>query len=148
MRTPPKGASKIGVPPGPIDRTLATQAPLSTPDTNVETYTYFTKIPTGGADPGTQLLYTADRAWVKLTLTLETAGPVSVGQSANLLPVLGGVGVLLPSGTPLSWTLAKGNKFYIASTSINRVKVQIEPFAWLQAITNLVSRVLGALLPK
>jgi hypothetical protein len=150
-----KQPSKIGLNPDGTytDPNQATQAPITVADTNSDSYTYFTQVATGNL-PQTQLLYTADRAWVKLTLVLETAGPVAVGTKSTLTPVLGGAGILLPppstggNMTPLTWTLAKGNKFYIASTSVNRVKVVIDPYPWLQDIVRVAAAILQTLLPK
>lgn len=92
-----------------------------------EAYTYFTV-------PGpTALLYSAEN-WVKIKLTLETAGPVSVGQRAALTPVLGGKGRLLDTSVEYETTIARGTRFYIAAETINRVSVTIEPIPWLEQI--------------
>ena len=135
MFGPRKPVSKIGVPPGQgaTDRTKASSPPTSTPDTTTDAFTYFTQ-----ASNDTQVLYTADRAWVRITLFLETAGPVAVGTKSSLQPVLAGTGVLLPTGQAFSMYLAKGNKLYVASTSVNRVKVVVEPLPWLQSILNSI----------
>lgn len=104
--------------------------------------TYFTKIPVDGAEP--EILYNGDRMWANVTMTLETAGPVAVGQSQQLSPVLSGKGILLETDVPLTLTIAKGTRLYIRSTSINRVKLIIEPFAWLETITGLIGTLIGA----
>jgi hypothetical protein len=104
--------------------------------------TYFTKIPQPGQQP--EILYNGDRQWANVTMTLETAGPVAVGQSQQLSPVLSGKGVLLETDVPFTLTIAKGTRLYILSTSINRVKLVIEPFAWLETITGLIGTLIGA----
>jgi hypothetical protein len=108
-------------------------------------YTYFTKPTRVGDD--IPVLYSGDRLWARVKLTLETAGPVAVGQSSQLLPVLSGKGALLPTGGQMEFVIAKGTRLYIASTSVNRVKVTIEPLPWLEQITAsvlaLVSRATG-----
>lgn len=149
LPTPGRAVSKIGVAPGAnlTDRGQAMPAPMIAgggTDAPSDTYTYFTQIPTTGQQSTVQL-YTADRTWAKVTLTLETAGPVAVGTVANLTPVLGGLGIILPVGVPLSWTLAKGSKLYIASTSVNRVKVQVDSIPWLAKITHVLSQILSAI---
>ena len=152
FRLPPKAPSKIGVPPdsSATNPGQASFTQLKTPDTNSDNYTFFTTIPIAG-QPDSTVLYTADRPWVRVTLILETAGPVAVGTKATITPVLGGAGILLPPpsvggvGQPIVFNLAKGNKLYIASTSVNRVKVQIDPLPWLQDIFFLVQAVVAGI---
>lgn len=105
--------------------------------------TYFTKAPTVGQSP--EILYNGDRMWARLTLTLETAGPVAVGQSSSITPVLSGKGQLLETGVPTQFDIAKGTTLYIAATGINRVKVVVAAIPWLETITGLVGSVLAAL---
>lgn len=152
LPTPGRQVSKIGVSPGPhlTNRGQAMPAPQIAgggTDSPTETFTYFTQIP-GTGQPSTQTLYSADRTWAKVTLMLETAGPVAVGTATDLSPVLGGVGVLLPTNIPMSWSLAKGSKLFIASTSINRVKVQVEPIPWLSRLASILTDILGAISRK
>jgi hypothetical protein len=90
-------------------------------------YTYFT------VAGETKLLTSASR-WTFVRLFLETAGPVAVGTRHIITPVLSGKGVLLPTGSELSFTLAPGNRLYIAAESVNRVKTILEPFAYLDQI--------------
>lgn len=94
-----------------------------------DTFSYFTK-----ADGVEYQLYTGDRPWVQVKLLLETAGPVAVATKQKFTPVLSGAGRLLPTGGEVAFTLPKGKVLWIASTSINRVSVTIEPFAWLEQI--------------
>jgi hypothetical protein len=110
--------------------------------TTTEASTYFTK-----GDGETHKLYQADRLWVTVTLTLETAGPVSVGFRSAITPVLSGKGQLLATGVPTKFVVAKGNnQLYIASTSVNRVKVTIEPLPWLEQITATARALVDAIL--
>jgi hypothetical protein len=134
--------SKIG--PVSLDRNKA-QSPkpsdtTGTSEDRIRLSTYFTKI-----IPATDILYTGDRMWAKVTLTLETAGPVAVGDAADLTPVLSGKGQLLETNVPTAFDVAKGNKLYIAATSINRVKVEIAPYPWLETITGLASSIVIAI---
>jgi hypothetical protein len=93
-------------------------------------FTYFTK-----ADGETQLLYSAEN-WVRIKLTLETAGPVAIGTAANIAPVLSGAGRLLDTDEEYEVYLPKGNRFYIVSESVNRVAVTIEPVPWMEQLSN------------
>lgn len=122
------------------------QATAQPPSTSIgqgsnrsQIYTYFTKPPVVGED--TPILYNGDRLWARVTLTLETAGPVAVGTASQITPVLSGRGQLLETGLPLVFDIAKGTKLYIAATSVNRVKVSIQPLPWLEQITALVTSV-------
>jgi hypothetical protein len=92
---------------------------------------------------GTAILYNGDRTWAKVTLTLRTAGPVAVGQSADLQPVLSGKGELLQTDVPAVFNVAKGDRLYIASTSVNPVGVLIEGYPWLETITGLIGSLTG-----
>lgn len=123
-------------------------APVASPSiaagaNRMQTYTYFTKVTANGAE--IPVLYSGDRLWARVKLTLETAGPVAVGQSSQLLPVLSGKGTLLPTGQEMEFTIAKGTRLYIASTSVNRVKVTIEPLPWLEQITATLSAIVDKL---
>ncbi len=100
-------------------------------------YTRFTK-----ANGVTELLYSPEN-WIRIRLTLETAGPVAVGTSNNLSPVLTGRGILLLVNEEIDFVIAKGDKVYIVADTINRVKVIIEPIPWLQQLTFDVSTMAG-----
>lgn len=93
-----------------------------------EIYSYFTESSTE-----TQLLYSAEN-WVRIKLALQTAGPVAIGTSATLTPVLSGRGILLDPDVPFEAYLAKGTRFYITSETVNRVNITIEPVPWLEQI--------------
>lgn len=99
-----------------------------------EVYTYFTT-------PGPTTLFYSAESWVRLKLTLETAGPVAVGQRATLDPVISGKGRLLGTNEEFEVTLAKGTRFYIASGSVNRVSVTIEPIPFLEQISHEINNV-------
>jgi hypothetical protein len=101
--------------------------------------TYFTQIPVVGQD--TPIIYAADRLWVKLTLVLETAGPVAVGNQSGLAPVLSGKGQLLETDVPSTFYLAKGERMFVLATGINRIKRVIEPIPWLETIQGQLDRV-------
>lgn len=140
-----QGASKIG--PVSLDRTVAqAPAPSDTPsggENRLQVSTYFTKVPVDGEPPA--VLYNGDRLWTRVRVMLETAGPVAVGQSSDLFPVLSGKGQLLTTGVPMEFDVAKGNKLYIAAQSVNRVKLTVLPYPWLETITGLATAILNAL---
>lgn len=121
------------------DRTMgAVQAPSATiagAELTTEMYTYIAKPPTDGQ---LQVLYNADRQYVQVVLTLETAGPVAVATKQQMLPVLSGKGQLLETGVPLSFFLSKGNRLWVAATAINRIKVTVQPIPWLEQFAGLL----------
>ncbi len=128
------GMTKLG------DRAVAMAQPPSAEvgvgSNRLQVYTYFTKIPQPGEPP--PILYNGDRLWARVTLTLETAGPVAVGQASGITPVLSGKGQLLDTGEPMHFDVAKGSKLYIAATAPNRVKVSIQPLPWMEQIVALL----------
>ncbi len=93
------------------------------------TFTYQTIA--GGA---IKTLYTANIPWARVKLLLETAGPVAVSTSQQFLPVLSGRGILLQTGVEREITLAKGSQLYVASPTVNRISVVVEPVPWLEQI--------------
>lgn len=102
--------------------------------------TYFTRVPVAG-EP-TDIVYNGDMVWAKITLTLETAGPVAVGNLSSIIPALSGRGQLLETDVPTVFFIAKGTRLYITATGVNRVKRVVEPIPWLETITGLVSSLL------
>lgn len=126
------GPRSIATAPAPSDN-------VGTGSNRTQTYTYITSIPVPGES--TPILYNGDRLWANVTLELETAGPVAVGQSSALLPVLSGKGVLLETDQSRTFTIAKGTRLYIASSSVNRVKVTVAPLPWLEQITAFLSQI-------
>lgn len=135
-------ASKIA--PVSMDRNTAqVRSPAVTTgeaENKIQIYTYQT-----GVQPTAQVLYNGDRMWAKITLTLEGAGPVCVGEQANLFPVLSGKGQLLSTGVPTVFNIAKGNRLFIAANSVQRVKIVIEAYPFLETITGLLGAMAGAL---
>lgn len=145
-RPQPGGAgSKVGpVSTNPSVATVQTPAVQSgQSEYRYEANTYFTKVPVVGEPP--QIIYNGDRLWARITLTLETAGPVAVGQNQQLTPVLSGKGQLLQTNVPTVFNVGKGNKIYVAATTVNRIKVCVEAIPWLETITGLLNSVLGSL---
>lgn len=107
----------------------------ATPSPDQRSGNYVQQIFTYTTKPGgTHRLYNGDQQWVKVTLELETAGPVVVGTSQTLTPVLSGKGKSLPTGQAREFILARGNILWIASTSINRVGVVIEQLPWFEQL--------------
>lgn len=103
--------------------------------------TFLTKVPVTGQP--TDVIYNGDRMWARVTLQLETAGPVAVGNMSNLDPVLSGKGQLLETGIPVTFTIAKGSRIYVSATGVNRVKRTVEPVPWLELITGLLQAMAG-----
>lgn len=133
-------------PPSKIGRTSTNRTIGSAPspsstiaaaELKTEIYTYFARPPQNGQ---CAVLYNADRLQAKVTLQLETSGPVAVGTKQNILPVRSGKGTLLETGEPTFFYLAKGERLYVAATSINRIKVTIEPIPWAEQIVGLLSK--------
>ncbi len=116
---------------------------MGTGDRQTEAYTLFTLVgQQAGGSSSTPILYNADRNWAKVTLILETAGPVAVSTRADLFPVLSGKGELLQTGVPMVFTLGKGqSRLYYGANALNRIKVQIEPFAWMEQIVGNVEEI-------
>lgn len=140
LKRPP--ASKIGMT-SLGDRAIATapapSASVGQGANRSQINTYFTR-------PGETLqLYSGDRLWARVTLTLETAGPVAVGNAQNIQPVLSGKGQLLETGVPLSFDIAKGTRLYIAATAVNRVKISIQPLPWMEQIVAIGMQVVALL---
>lgn len=144
-KRPPPPGSKIGMT-KLGNRAIATATPPSpqvgTGANRFQAYTYFTKVPTPGEQP--TILYNGDRLWARVTLTLETAGPVAVGQSSAITPVLSGRGQLLATNEPTPFDISRGNRLYIAATAVNRVKVSVQPLPWMEQIVALITALGGS----
>lgn len=128
-------ASKVvqgASPPSEAQRMLPSSKGSETPQQlqtyATEIFSYFTV-----SSNETQLLYSAEN-WVRIKLTLQTAGPVAVGTKEQIAPVLSGAGILLDTDMPFEAYLSKGTRFYITSQTINRVNVTIEPIPWLEQL--------------
>jgi len=106
------------------------------PQFSTDIYTYFTKA-------GEQTLVYSAKQWVRIKLTLETAGPVAFSTRADITPTLSGKGVLLATGVQQEITLPSGDRLYFLAESINRVKVIIEPVPWLEQIFLRVTDILN-----
>jgi hypothetical protein len=129
--------------------TPGVEAPVM-PDNVQQTdiYTYFTKA-------GETRLLTSAKRWTLVRLTLENAGPVAIGTKQTITPVLSGKGRLLPTGEEIQFTLAPGNRLFIAAEAVNRVSVTIEPIAYLDQIyqhqimsTNQLQQLITALMAR
>jgi hypothetical protein len=103
-----------------------------------EIYTFFARPSTDGQLP---VIYNGDRQAAVVILTLETAGPVAVSTKQQILPTLSGKGQLLETGVPLAFNLSKGNRIWVATTSLNRIKVTIEPKLWLEQFAGLLTMI-------
>jgi hypothetical protein len=90
-------------------------------------------------------LYSGDRTWARITVTLETAGPVAIGTKANITPVLSGKGILLRTGVPKTFDIAKGDNLYIASNAVSRLSLEIQPLPWLEQMAGSISMVADAI---
>ena len=82
-------------------------------------------------------LISAQQPWAKVTLTLETAGPVEVSSSSNW-NFLNGQGQSLITNVPMEFTIAKGNNLYLQAGSAERVRFTLSPFPWLEIITQVL----------
>lgn len=146
--TPPKGpVSKVGY--VSTDRNVA-QVPQPAHETGsvdgrTLIQTYFTSLPNVGE--ATPILYNGDRLWARITLTLETAGPVAIGTQSNIDPVLSGKGQLLQTGVPVVFDVMKGTRLYVLATGINRIKFVTSPLPWLEMITGLVAQLVSVFKP-
>jgi hypothetical protein len=121
----------------PADRaTTPTNARETEVRGRTQIYTFFT---VAGKQ---QLLYSADK-WTKVSLLLENAGPVDISTSESVLPVLSGRGASLLPNIERSFTLSPGDRLTIASTTVNRVQVFIEPYPWLESMLLTLRGILG-----
>jgi hypothetical protein len=127
---------------GPNLSTDRTQGSVQAPSATVagaelatEIYTFFAR---PSVDGQLAVLYNGDRQYAQVILTLETAGPVAVSTKQQILPVPSGKGQGLETGVPLAFTLSKGNRLWVATTSLNRVKVTVQPLPWLEQFAGLL----------
>ena len=94
---------------------------------HTEIYTYFTQV------GGSRLLYSSE-GWIRVRMKLETAGPVAIGTRQEITPVLSGRGILLDTDGEYETVLAKGDRLFMASETVNRVKFTVEPIPFLGQI--------------
>jgi hypothetical protein len=107
---------------------------------HTDIYTYFTK-----ANGETELIYSAEE-WMRIELQLETAGPVAVSTRQDVTPVLSGKGILLPpTGEPVKFLLPRGDRLFIASEAVNRVKFIVEPVPLLEQILQQLKTGFGSI---
>lgn len=103
---------------------------------HTEIYTYFTQV------GGNRLLYSAE-SWVRVRFFLETAGPVAISTRQNILPTLSGKGILLPIDVEVTFALPKGDRIFITSNTVNRVRFIIEPIPWQEQIALMMSKLIS-----
>ena len=121
----------------------AAKVPMGLPDIPVasgrtEISTYFTK-------PGGDFLLYQAEGWVRLRLMLETAGPVAVGSRDAVAPALSGKGILLPRDVEITFPLTKGNRIFITSGAVNRVRFIIEPIPWADQFATMFGSIVSLL---
>lgn len=92
----------------------------------------------------TRLVHTAN-TWVKIRLRLENAGSVVVGTRQEIAPVASGRGILLTVNEDEVFELNKGERLYIASETVNRVKTFISPIPYLLRMTAVMEASLQAI---
>lgn len=110
-----------------VPRSTGAETPGRLQAYRTEIFTYFTV-------PGDTHELFAFQGWARMTVQLETAGPVTIGQKPTLTPVLSGKGMLIDTDEPQSFVVAKGTRIYIAANTVDRVKVVVEPIPWLDEI--------------
>lgn len=144
MKSALQPLGKLGPTAGATNRNVGSvQEPSKTiagAELTTEISTFFAK-PSSDGKP--TIIYNGDRQYAQIVLTLETAGPVAVSTKQNLAPTLSGKGALLETNVPLSFFLAKGNRLYVATTSLNRIKVVIQPVPWLEQLAGLLGGILA-----
>jgi hypothetical protein len=126
-----------------LGRAVPTPAPAEASQAagnyNTTLSTVFTKV--GQVVP----LYTADQSWARVVVTLETAGPVEVASVANFKPFLSGKAQTLQTGVPLTFDCARGSKLFIGASTVERVKLTVEPLPWLEQIAGGITNVVGGI---
>jgi len=128
----PAGAKPL--PPGRLPGVGEAAAKVKNPTSHTQHQTIFTT-------PGQTRLFVAVQDWARITMTLQTAGPVAIGTSANLLPVLSGNGLLLPTDVPIRFLLPRGDTLYVAANAVNRVSFQVEPQPFYEGLLQAVGNV-------
>lgn len=92
-------------------------------------YTVFT-------EAGKTKLVLSTQQWTKVTLRLESAGPVAFGTSEDLMPVSSGKGRLLPTGQDVEVVMVPQTRLYLSADSFQRVGIQVEPYPWMWELFN------------
>jgi hypothetical protein len=102
--------------------------------TQTKIYTYVTEADT------TKLLWQAqDDEWIRLTLRLETVGPVAIGHSDALLPATSGKGRVLPTNEDIYVDLSPSSRLYIASAAVDLVSVHVNAIPGLEQLLRVLS---------
>lgn len=101
-------------------------------------YTYLTEA------TGTKELLSTGDDWTQVTLRLESAGPVAIGENQELQPPASGRGRLLTQDVDLTFTVPPQTKIYVAATAVNRVGVIRQPFPWFAQIVALLGATAGS----
>lgn len=87
--------------------------------------------------------YTVNRD-VRVTLILQTAGPVVVSTRAQVTPVQTGLGLTLVPLQPVTFALPRGSSLYYGASSVQRVSVIVEPIPWANTIAGKIDNVANA----
>lgn len=79
-------------------------------------------------------IYSGDRLWAIVTITLQTAGPVAVSPNPSMGTTGSGNGRLLTTNEPVEYTCGEGQSIYVQSTSPNRLALSIQPVPWIEQV--------------
>lgn len=85
-------------------------------------------------------IFQASVEWTRVKVTLQTAGPVAISTSQQFTPTLSGLGLILQTGIPVEFDLARGNDLFIASPNVNRVAVIVQPIPWAEQMLGGIVR--------
>jgi hypothetical protein len=107
-------------------------------DNRADYYNFLTK--TGS----TQLLLSLPQ-WTKITMRLNTAGPVVVGTREQLDPVISGKGAPLVTDQEFEMLIGPNTRVYYFATGINSVTIKVEAIPWMLTIASLISDVVKAI---
>ena len=131
-------------------QTLSRAIPtINTPQPDQAAGNYNTTLSTVFTKAGAiTLLYSAERAWMRLTITLETAGPVEVSSVSNFKPFLSGKAQALQTGVPLIYDCAKGSRVWVGAGTVERLKLTVQPLPWLEQITGAAGAIMAALMGR
>lgn len=103
---------------------------------------YPTRLFTVFTVPGDEVkqVFTASVEWTRVKVMLQTAGPVAISTNQQFTPTLSGKGLILQTGVPVEFELARGNNLYISSPAINRIAVIVQPIAWAEQMMGGIVR--------
>lgn len=111
---------------------MSSSTPQAIVDNRADYYTFFT------VASETRLLLSLPQ-WTKVTVELETAGPVAIGTRQQLDPVASGRGAMLSTDQPFEMLLGPNTRLYYAATGIHRVTIKVEAIPWMQSIYAAIS---------